>query len=156
MFSIMVCLAVSFGCSGDKAPPAEVEPEVEATQAENTHPDFQNLIGKWKIISSERHGEPNEKAVGNFFTFDETNLDAWIRSVGDIITPYELDPTVEPKHLTVKLGRPPNDRIFTAIYELDGDSLKICFKDRERPTGYKTTAENEWTSHVLQRTESYE
>jgi len=156
IYSILVCLAVSWGCSGQKVTNVVVETETETPEPENKHPDFKNLLGIWKITSSVRNGEPHDKAVGNFFTFDETNLDAWIRDYGDIIAPYELDPTVEPKHLTVKLGNPPNDRIYTCIYELDGDSLKMCFKDRERPTGYESTAENEWTSHVLVRTESME
>ena len=41
--------------------------------------------------------------------------------------------------------------IYTAIYELDGDDLKVCYRERERPTGFTTERGSMWTSHVLKR-----
>ena len=147
---ILLLLSVTLvGCSSEK-PTATTEEPV----AEQAHPDYKNIQGIWKIVSSERNGEPNEEALGNFFTFEENYVTVWLRDFGDLGSSYELDP--EKKHFTVKMGSPPNDRIYTAIYELDGDNLKVCFKDRERPTGFTTTAENKWTSHKLERTASME
>ena len=71
--------------------------------------------------------------------------------MGDISLDYEIDPTTTPKHLTARMGRPPNEGIYTAIYELDGDNLKICYRERERPTGFETERGSMWTSHVLKR-----
>ncbi len=152
---IVLATATTFGCSQESAP-ASKNGEAGADATVNRHPDYENLQGQWKIVSSEWDGEPNEEAVGNLFTFDGTNLRAWIRILGHRSLNYELDPTKEPKHLTAKSGRPPNESVYTAIYELDGDSLKLCFREHDRPTGFKTEVGSFQTSHVLQRTDGNE
>ena len=122
-----VGLAIAVGCSQSSTP--EVVEDLDVEVVEPAHPDVTNILGLWKIVSSEREGEPNEDAIGNFFTFENGQVKAWIREFGsDVVLTYELDPSTSPKHLTAKIGRPPNDRIYTGIYELDGDSLKSVSK----------------------------
>lgn len=153
---LMLALCATCGCSKKAAaPPASGTANADASAADQD-PDYKNIQGQWKIVSSEWDGEPNEQAVGNLFTFDGRNLQAWVRDIGTITLNYELDPTKQPKHLTARRGSGPKESIYTAIYELDGDTLKLCFRERDRPTSFKTTVGSFWTSHVLQRTDGTE
>ena len=150
---IMVALCAAWGCNRQSASVSKTSEADAQKAAANQDPDFENIKGTWKIVSSEWDGEPNPKAVGNFFTFDGASLKAWLRDIGDVTLEYKIDPSKQPKHMTVKLGRPPNDMIYSAIYELNGDTLKVCFRERDRPTGFKTEVGTLWTSHVLERSD---
>ncbi len=142
-------LAFALGCSGGSAPQSE-------TSAERSHPDFKNILGTWKIVASEWDGDPNQEAIGNHFTFNNARMDAWLRTIGEISVDYEIDPTRNPKHLKATMGFPPNQTLYLGIYELDGDTLKLCFRKRERPTSFKTELGSMSTSHVLERIEGAE
>ena len=156
MFTVIGAVAVTLGCSGDKAP-TTTEAEADAALAKrDSHPDYNDILGSWKIVSSEWDGDPNERAVGNFITFKNARMTAWIREIGDVTMDYDIDPTKEPKHLNAQAGMPPSQTLYSAIYQLDGDSLKVCFRERERPSGFKTERGSMWTSPVLQRSEAFE
>lgn len=54
----------------------------------------------------------------------------------------KLEPSVKPKATNITGTEGPNKgKTFLAIYELDGDSLKICYdlSGKGRPTDFKTT-----------------
>ena len=158
MLAMAFLLLTWVGCSDKEAAmQAAADAEAAAEEAKRaSHPDFEQIKGTWKIVTSEWDGDPNERAVGNFFTFENARMKAWIREIGDISLDYEIDPTKDPKHLTAVAGRPPNESRYTAIYELDGDTLKICFRERDRPTSFETERGSMWTSHVLKRTDGTE
>jgi uncharacterized protein (TIGR03067 family) len=57
----------------------------------------------------------------------------------------EINPTKKPKTIDVKPEIGTNKgKTLLGIYELDGDSLKICLAlpDKDRPTAFATAAEN--------------
>jgi len=56
---------------------------------------------------------------------------------------YTLDSTSQPKGMTIKGTEGPNQgKTFPAIYELNGDTLRICYdlSGEKRPTEFKTVA----------------
>ena len=152
---VMLVLLPISGCSKDDAAAmkqAEAEAAEKAELAKrNSHPDYQKLIGTWKIVSSEWDGSPNERAVGNRITFADFKMEAWMKDLGDIHMDYEIDPTKSPKQMDAMFGFPPDRVHYRAIYELDGTKLRICFRERNRPTSFETERGSMWTSHVLER-----
>jgi uncharacterized protein (TIGR03067 family) len=152
----MFVLVPMIGCSKDNgASKAQSEADAAAKSAEmarrDSHPDYKDILGTWKIVSSEWDGSPNKRAVGNRITFETFKMEAWMKDLGEIILDYEIDPTKDPKQLDAMYGFPPDRVHYRAIYELDGNKLKICFRERERPTGYETERGSMWTSHVMER-----
>ena len=141
----VVMLLTATGC-GPK--PADTEAEA-VIEVDKSHPDFKNILGTWVIVSSERFGEPNETAVGNRYTFREDKLSAWLQEFGDFNVDYTIDPTKDPKNFDFELGSEPS--IHRGIYQLDGDTLRLCFLTRNRPTSFKTKEGDPWVSHVLER-----
>ena len=58
----------------------------------------------------------------------------------------KLNPSAKPKAMDITGTEGPNKgKTFLAIYELDGDTLKICYdlSGKARPTEFKTTADNQ-------------
>lgn len=119
--------------------------------------DSRELQGVWTVVSQEQGG--NELAsdklqAANSRLIFEGNL---LRSrdtapngddVGQDVT-YRLDPTQSPKAIDLKRY----GRTVLGIYELDGDTLKLCV-DREpgrRPTQFKTTPGRNEILHVARR-----
>jgi uncharacterized protein (TIGR03067 family) len=150
--AIMLLLMTMIGCSDSPTKDSEADADASAERAKReSHPDYQALLGTWKIVSSDWDGSPNPRAVGNRMTFSNTRMEAWLKDLGNIYLDYEIDPTQSPKHLNAQYGFPPDRAIFRAIYEMGGDSLKICFRERERPTSFETERGSMWTSHVLER-----
>jgi uncharacterized protein (TIGR03067 family) len=55
----------------------------------------------------------------------------------------KLDPSKTPKTLNAEVTEgPEKGSVMLGIYELDGDTLKVCFdlEGKKRPTGFKSTA----------------
>ena len=56
---------------------------------------------------------------------------------------YTLDSTTQPRSMTIAATEGPNrGKTFPAIYELKGDTLRICYdlSGAKRPTEFKTVA----------------
>ena len=119
--------------------------------------DARELQGVWNVVSQEQGGQqlPEDRlqAANSRLIFDRNRLlsrdtapDG--KDVGQDVT-YGLDPTQSPK--AIDLIR--NGRTLLGIYELDGDTLKLCV-DREpgrRPTQFKTAQGSQEILHVAQR-----
>jgi uncharacterized protein (TIGR03067 family) len=62
----------------------------------------------------------------------------------------KLDERSEPKHYDLTA---PEGHSAPAIYELDGDTMRVCVSGigEERPTSFKTSPENEWSLVVYKR-----
>ena len=146
--TVMIALLSTNGCS---SPSADAPPDPE-TAKRDSHPDYTDILGTWQIVSSEWDGSPYEEAIGNRFTFREIKLDAWIKDLGGyLVVDYEIDPTQNPKHFDVKVGFEPNRTHLRGIYELDGDTLRLCYRERERPTEFKTNQGDFDKCHVFKR-----
>jgi uncharacterized protein (TIGR03067 family) len=116
------------------------------------------LQGTWKVTASESKGEkvPAEDIKGLFLIFRGDAI--LIREGGKTAEnfAYLLDPTKKIKEidLTVKVGAQ-KGRLDRGIYQLDGDSLRICIqsnKDEPRPREFRSRAGSDLWLVVLQRT----
>lgn len=111
----------------------------------------QKLQGTWQVLRKEYDG--NDEAT------EDIRL---VISPGKIITKdkrgeqsisYTIDPNMRPK--TIDLTMPANGTPIhlTGIYQLDGDTLRICFgeKGQARPTEFTSPKGSRLTLFVLKR-----
>jgi uncharacterized protein (TIGR03067 family) len=117
--------------------------------------DAKKLLGKWQAVSGEWAGKPmTDKECKHFaLEIDENHFSI---VCGDKLYQrhtYKLDLSAKPKAIDLRTvdTRAPLDR--SAIYELDGDTLKISIRTGEkRPTDFSTKKDDPYTSvYVLKR-----
>lgn len=124
-----VCLAVGAALVGRAAGPRD---------------DAAAVQGKWVPVSAELAGQPLPDAVLKIISLklEDGRYEAFVGAEPDRGT-YTLDAATQPKGMTVTGTSGPNlGRIFPAIYELDGDTLRICYdlSGAQRPAEFKTIA----------------
>jgi uncharacterized protein (TIGR03067 family) len=112
--------------------------------APSENPDLKSLQGKWKPAKAELAGQPMADSVLNALslTLDSGGYEAFVGNIPDRGT-YSLDSTATPKGMTVTGTNGPNQgKTFPCIYELQGDTLRICYdlSGTKRPTEFKTAA----------------
>jgi uncharacterized protein (TIGR03067 family) len=104
--------------------------------------DLELLQGTWNIDTMEWGGKglPKELMNGYKFVFagDKLNWDAAIgmQSKGGKVTAidgtfppcdFKIDPGKEPKQIDITLQLDKGDRTLLGIYEIKGDTLKVCY-----------------------------
>jgi uncharacterized protein (TIGR03067 family) len=100
--------------------------------------DAEKVVGTWKVISAEDSGrKASEETIRNLRW--SVTKDAITYKVQNKTTRwvYKLDPGRKPKWIDLTEG----DRTRLAIYELEGDTLKVCFAEgmqKERPTAFES------------------
>ncbi|HLJ96820.1 MAG TPA: TIGR03067 domain-containing protein [Gemmataceae bacterium] len=101
--------------------------------------DSKALQGNWTVVSIEVNGTtvPKDKIGGRDATFkgDQYSIHSFRLTV-------KIDPIKQPKTIDMD-GKDGNGKplSMTGIYDLDGDTLKICFAKpgtKERPAQFKT------------------
>jgi RNA polymerase sigma factor (sigma-70 family) len=119
--------------------------------------DAARLQGGWNVVEQEQNGRvlTDELLLGSHMTFIFAGNQLLSRTFfpdgkqfGDDLE-FALDPTRSPKTIEI---RKKDERIL-GIYELDGDSLKICVcrKPGARPAGFKTGMGGDEILQVLKR-----
>ena len=105
--------------------------------------DKKDLDGKWVVVSVERDGKPWAAMKG---AIRVNNGDKYILTPKEgkaVPGTFKIDPTKKPKtiDMTPTEGNF-KDKTLLGIYELDGDTLKICFAEpgKERPTDFTSKA----------------
>jgi uncharacterized protein (TIGR03067 family) len=108
--------------------------------------DREALQGKWLVVASEARGKKDSddklKEAKPTFHFQEEKLGWSFVRDGKEITgngSYKLDPSTKPKSIDLT-GFPESGKTFPGIYEMDGDTLKICFDENERPKEFASKA----------------
>jgi uncharacterized protein (TIGR03067 family) len=116
-------------------------------QDDTAKKELKKLEGTWATVSIEAAGEEvadKDKIKTRKLT---TKGDKYTLKVGDetVEGTIDINPTKKPKTIDVK-PTSGNDKGKTllGIYELDGDSLKICVAPpgKDRPTAFSTAAED--------------
>jgi len=110
-------------------------------------PDAKAIEGSWTPIKAELGGQPLPDAVRKTISLKlaDGKYDAMGGGKPDYGT-YSLDPSTMPKGMTVTGTNGPNQgKTFPCIYELKGDTLRICYdlSGKKQPTEFKSIAGTE-------------
>jgi uncharacterized protein (TIGR03067 family) len=117
--------------------------------------ELEALQGTWNVDSMEWGGKslPKDLMTGYKFVFAGNKL-TWDAAIGmnsrggkisalDGTYPceFKIDPSKEPKEIDITLQLPKGDRPLVGIYEIKGDTLKMCYVGSttgRRPTEFAT------------------
>jgi uncharacterized protein (TIGR03067 family) len=105
-----------------------------ATAAEN---DLDKLHGTWIVVSAELDGsaESCDLKKGDKLVFDGTKYKFEAKHFPESGT-FSLEPKAKPKEIDFLDTK---DKKSHGIYELNGEQLKLCFADSERPKQFKSS-----------------
>jgi uncharacterized protein (TIGR03067 family) len=106
--------------------------------------DAKAVQGNWKPAKAELAGQAMAEAVLKSISLklDNGKYEVFVGDKPDRGT-YTLDSATTPKSMTITGTEGPNrGKTFPAIYELKGDSLRICYdlSGTKRPTEFKSVA----------------
>jgi uncharacterized protein (TIGR03067 family) len=104
--------------------------------------DAKAIQGTWKPTKAELGGQPMADDILKTISLkmDNGNYEVFVGEHPDRGT-YTLDSATKPKSITVTGTEGPNQgQTFPAIYELKGDTLRICYdlSGAKRPTEFKS------------------
>jgi uncharacterized protein (TIGR03067 family) len=107
-------------------------------------PDAKIIQGTWTPMKAELGGQPMPDAVLKTIALKLNNgkYDVSVAGEPDKGT-YTIDSSTKPKSMIITGTDGPNKgRTFPAIYELEADSLRICYdlSGKQRPAEFKTLA----------------
>jgi uncharacterized protein (TIGR03067 family) len=116
--------------------------------------EMKKFDGTWQLVSSERDGEkaPAEaiktaKAVGKA---GKVTMSVEGKTVME--ADFTVDPTQKPKTIdATATSGPDKGKKSLGIYEFDGDMLKICYSEKERPKEFSTKKGSGCTLDVYKR-----
>ena len=115
------------------------------TFAAGSHDDDAKTVqGNWKPVKAELAGQPMADAVLKSISLklDHGKYEIFVGEAPDRGT-YTLDSATKPKSITITGTEGPNNgKTFPAIYELQGETLRICYdlSGDKRPTEFKSIA----------------
>ncbi len=134
---------------------ADDKPGLKAPVPKKDEKDQDRIQGLWQAESVEADGKPVAAVPENLQVRFKGNTITFLSDQREHT--FELDAKAKPKalNLTPGDGAAKGKKLECAIYELDGDTLKICM-DKEgdagkRPTEFKTAAGDGLTLIVLKR-----
>ena len=105
------------------------------TAAASNTDDHENIQGIWKVVSAADNGHRTPKAALKDLKFVITRHKITYKFLEKTTEwPYQLDATQTPKWIDLRDGHETN----LGIYELEGDTLKICFAEGRK--GGRSTA----------------
>ncbi len=112
---------------------------------EKARSDHEQIQGTWTVVSGEKGGKRGDAGDGKVKVIigkDKITVEKDGNQVEEEAT-YELGPTKKPKWIDLTVKREGKEGTMRGIYELDGDSLKICLNERpddERSTEFVSKA----------------
>jgi uncharacterized protein (TIGR03067 family) len=120
--------------------PRGARPGGTPAPAQLAQADQDKLQGGWQVVSIEKGGEALQ-TEGMRFVFAGGELSLFIEGAQGQPEGYVLDPSQQPKAIDLSL---PNGMVVRGIYQLDGDSFKLCLDQSppggggKRPTVFRT------------------
>jgi len=140
--------AVGLAASGESGILADEKADLEK--------EVRKFQGTWTFESSETGGKelPAGELKGLILTFEG---DKHTVKKGDEVIQVgtqKLDTSKSPKTIDVTLAEGPNKgTVMLGIYEIDGDTLKVCFdlQGKKRPTEFKSAPGSENFVNVHKR-----
>jgi len=118
--------------------------------------EVKKFQGTWTFESSESGGKelPADELKGVILIFEG---DKHTLKKGDEVIQVgtqKIDPSKSPKTIVVTMIEGPNKgKVMLGIYEIDGDTLKVCFdpQGKKRPTEFKSAPGSENFVNVHKR-----
>ena len=121
------------------------------TPADDAKKALEQLRGGWKVEKAEMNGKAYSEDVVKTMTVEfkdrrltikdgPTNQDAEIK----------LDPTMKPATIDLTVARGAKETV-KGIYELNGDTLTLCWARKERPTAFESKPGGDVVLLVLKR-----
>jgi uncharacterized protein (TIGR03067 family) len=148
-------LSLFTACWLTAAPPLQ-QPDPLLDPEAATAAEMKKLQGSWRVESQETDGKTTAAADLKGLTFCFSKDGYFLRTANKLeqIAVLKIDMTKTPRKLsaTVIRGEHKGD-ILQGIYELDGDSLKICMdlEGQTRPKEFKTEPKSGFTLMVCKR-----
>lgn len=105
--------------------------------------DAKAIEGSWAPIKAEYGGQPMPNAVLKTISLELANGKYKVMAESPDYGTYSLDAATKPKSMTIIGTDGPNKgKAFPCIYELNGDTLRICYdlSGTKRPTEFKSVA----------------
>jgi uncharacterized protein (TIGR03067 family) len=113
-----------------------------ADEKKDVEKELKKFQGTWTFESVEAGGKklPADQFRGMTVTFEGDKYS--VRAGGNVVeaAALKLDPSKTPKALDSTVTEGPNKgRVYLAVYEISGDTLKVCFdpEGKQRPTEFK-------------------
>lgn len=112
--------------------------------AADSFDDAKAVQGSWTLAKADLSGQPLAEAVMKSISLklDNGKYEVFVGTSPDRGT-YTLDTASKPKGITVIGTEGPNQgKTFPAIYEIKGDTLRICYdlSGAKRPAEFKSVA----------------
>ncbi len=138
---LLVVAAMFAGCATTNRGTTK---EVSIRSSVSPGDDAKAVQGNWKPAAAELAGRPMPDAVLKSISLklDNGTYEVFVGEEPDRGT-YMLDFAATPRGMTITGTDGPNKgRIFPAIYELKGDTLRICYdlSGTKHPTEFKSIA----------------
>ena len=117
------------------------------------------LLGTWVIVSGEEDGKPSpaEKIKGSKMTVDKKSIKLTDKDDKQLwVIDYKLDASKKPAAIDMTVAEGPGaSKSSKGIYELDGDTLKLCYAlpGGDRPKDFKTKEGAKENCFILKRAE---
>lgn len=125
-----------------------------AVRADATADEWKQLSGTWKVAAATFNGDDAtdlfKQAV---LTIEKGKYTVDFGGMTDAGT-LTVEPGKKPKQMRITGVEGPNkDKTMPAIYEINGDTLKVCYTidGKEPPKEFKSTAENKTLLVTYQR-----
>lgn len=117
--------------------------------------DAKAVQGGWTPVKAELSGQPMDDAVLKTISLKLRKGHYEVSVAGRLDKGnYAIDPSTKPKRMTVTGTEGPNQgKTFPATYELEGDTLRVCYdlSGRKRPAEFKTSADTQLYLVTYQR-----
>lgn len=113
------------------------------------------IVGTWLPVKAELSGKPMPDEVLKTITLKLSSR-SYEATVGGELDKgvYRISSKVNPKSITVTgMAGPNSGKTFPGIYELDGDTLRICYdlSGAGRPKEFKTIAGDQYFLVIYKR-----
>jgi uncharacterized protein (TIGR03067 family) len=110
--------------------------------ADDVAKDLKKLEGTWTFDSVEAGGNklPAEQFKTMSVTMEGTKYSVKLNDMVVEAATQKIDSSKSPKTMDVTVTEGPNKgKVYLAIYEINGDTLKVCFdpEGKKRPTEFK-------------------
>lgn len=128
---------------------------VVAAPAEDKKKDEETIQGTWTVVSWEKIGKktPDDELKALKVTIKDGTMTVDGGKKKEKHT-YKLDPSQKPKAIDLTNTGVEEKETTLAIYELDGDTLKVCWGEKDpdhRTTKFASDADSGQTMIVLKR-----